>query len=100
MDKIEAENRGFGIHSRSAPSVEYTEFTYKSSMLAMIEGAIFAVGGGFHLPPATGALSGYLGHSHPLSAIPDLLVSWICSGFNLNFLSLLALGLVCRCPCR
>ena len=91
MDKIEAENPGIEFIPLGT-SVEYTRSQYKSSMLAMIEGAILAVVVVFiFLRDWRATVISAI--AIPLSAIPTF---WFMDllGFNLNFLSLLALGLV------
>ena len=91
MDKIEAENPGVEFIPLGT-SVEYTRSQYKSSMLAMIEGAILAVVVVFiFLRDWRATVISAI--AIPLSAIPTF---WFMDllGFNLNFLSLLALGLV------
>lgn len=91
MDKIEAENAGIEFILLGT-SVNYTKTQYKSSMLAMIEGAILAVVVVFiFLRDWRATVISAI--AIPLSAIPTF---WFMDlmGFNLNFLSLLALGLV------
>lgn len=91
MDKIEAENPGIEFILLGT-SVDYTKSQYKSSMLAMIEGAILAVVVVFiFLRDWRATVISAI--AIPLSAIPTF---WFMDllGFNLNFLSLLALGLV------
>jgi multidrug efflux pump subunit AcrB len=91
MDKIEAENPGIEFIPLGT-SVDYTKSQYKSSMLAMIEGAILAVVVVFiFLRDWRATVISAI--AIPLSAIPTF---WFMDllGFNLNFLSLLALGLV------
>ncbi|AKM08223.1 efflux RND transporter permease subunit [Pelagerythrobacter marensis] len=88
---IEAENPGV----RFIPlfnSVKYTEEQYESSMAAMIEGAILAVVVVFFFLRDWRATV-ISAIAIPLSAIPTF---WFMDllGFNLNSLSLLALGLV------
>ena len=88
---IEAENPGI----RFIPlfnTVEYTEEQYTSSMRAMIEGAILAVVVVFFFLRDWRATA-ISAVAIPLSAIPSF---WFMDllGFNLNTLSLLALGLV------
>ena len=88
---IEAENPGI----RFIPlfnTVEYTEEQYTSSMRAMIEGAILAVVVVFFFLRDWRATA-ISAVAIPLSAIPTF---WFMDllGFNLNTLSLLALGLV------
>ena len=91
MDKIEAEVPGIEFIPLFN-SVTYTKSQYKSSMLAMIEGAILAVVVVFiFLRDWRATVISAI--AIPLSAIPTF---WFMDllGFNLNFLSLLALGLV------
>ncbi|WP_321325997.1 efflux RND transporter permease subunit [uncultured Parasphingorhabdus sp.] len=91
MDKIEAENPGIEFIPLGT-SVDYTKSQYRSSMLAMIEGAILAVVVVFiFLRDWRATVISAI--AIPLSAIPTF---WFMDllGFNLNFLSLLALGLV------
>ncbi len=73
-------------------TVKYTESQYSSSMAAMIEGAVLAViVVFFFLRDWRATIISAI--AIPLSAIPTF---WFMDllGFNLNFLSLLALGLV------
>jgi len=91
IEKIEAENPGV----RFIPlfnTVQYTEEQYESSMAAMIEGAILAVVVVFFFLRDWRATV-ISAIAIPLSAIPTF---WFMDllGFNLNSLSLLALGLV------
>lgn len=91
MDKISAEVPGIEFIPLFN-SVVYTKSQYKSSMLAMIEGAILAVVVVFiFLRDWRATVISAI--AIPLSAIPTF---WFMDllGFNLNFLSLLALGLV------
>ncbi len=91
MDKISAEVPGIEFIPLFN-SVIYTKSQYKSSMLAMIEGAILAVVVVFiFLRDWRATVISAI--AIPLSAIPTF---WFMDllGFNLNFLSLLALGLV------
>ncbi|MEO9599031.1 efflux RND transporter permease subunit [Parasphingorhabdus sp.] len=91
MNKIEAEVPGVEFIPLFN-SVSYTKSQYKSSMLAMIEGAILAVVVVFiFLRDWRATVISAI--AIPLSAIPTF---WFMDllGFNLNFLSLLALGLV------
>lgn len=91
MDKIEAENPGIEFIPLGT-SVDYTKSQYKSSMLAMIEGAILAVVVVFiFLRDWRATIISAI--AIPLSAIPTFCFMDLL-GFNLNFLSLLALGLV------
>ncbi len=89
--KIEAENPG--IHFIPLfNTVKYTESQYESSIASMIEGAILAVVVVFFFLRDWRATV-ISAIAIPLSAIPTF---WFMDliGFNLNFLSLLALGLV------
>ena len=91
IEAIEAENPGV----RFIPlfnTVKYTKEQYESSMAAMIEGAILAVVVVFFFLRDWRATV-ISAIAIPLSAIPTF---WFMDllGFNLNFLSLLALGLV------
>ncbi|MEO0439238.1 MAG: efflux RND transporter permease subunit [Pseudomonadota bacterium] len=91
MNKIEEENPGIEF-IQLGTSVDYTKSQYKSSMLAMIEGALLAVVVVFlFLRDWRATVISAI--AIPLSAIPTF---WFMDllGFNLNFLSLLALGLV------
>ncbi|MFA6218858.1 MAG: efflux RND transporter permease subunit [Erythrobacter sp.] len=91
LEKIEAENPGVKF-TRLFTSVDYTKAQYKSSMEAMIEGAILAVVVVFlFLRDWRATFISAL--AIPLSAIPTF---WVMDllGFTLNQLSLLALGLV------
>ncbi len=91
MDKIKAEVPGIEFIPLFN-SVTYTKSQYKSSMLAMIEGAILAVVVVFiFLRDWRATVISAI--AIPLSAIPTF---WFMDllGYNLNFLSLLALGLV------
>ncbi|MFC4292617.1 efflux RND transporter permease subunit [Sphingorhabdus arenilitoris] len=91
MDQIAKENPGVEF-IKLGSSVEYTRGQYKSSMAAMIEGALLAVVVVFlFLRDWRATMISAV--AIPLSAIPTF---WFMDlmGFNLNFLSLLALGLV------
>ncbi len=91
MDQIKEENPGVEF-IRLGSSVDYTKTQYKSSMAAMVEGALLAVVVVFlFLRDWRATLISAI--AIPLSAIPTF---WFMDllGFNLNFLSLLALGLV------
>ena len=91
MDRITKENPGVEF-IRLGSSVDYTKGQYKSSMAAMVEGALLAVVVVFlFLRDWRATLISAI--AIPLSAIPTF---WFMDllGFNLNFLSLLALGLV------
>lgn len=91
MDRITEENPGVEF-IRLGSSVDYTKTQYKSSMAAMVEGALLAVVVVFlFLRDWRATLISAI--AIPLSAIPTF---WFMDllGFNLNFLSLLALGLV------
>lgn len=91
LDKIEKENPGLKFRQLFT-SVNYTKDQYSSSMHAIIEGAVLAVIVVFIFlrdwrATAISAIA------IPLAAIPTFFFMDIM-GFNLNFLSLLALGLV------
>ncbi len=91
LDKIQAENPRVRFTSLFTP-VDYTKGQYESSMAAMIEGAILAiVVVFFFLRDWRATIISAI--AIPLSAIPTF---WFMDllGFNLNTLSLLALGLV------
>ncbi|MBA3576897.1 MAG: efflux RND transporter permease subunit, partial [Sphingomonas sp.] len=91
LDQIEEDNPGVEF-TQLFTSVDYTKAQYKSSMLAMIEGAFLAVIVVFlFLRDLRATLIAAL--AIPLSAIPTF---WFMDlmGFSLNSLSLLALGLV------
>ncbi len=91
MDKIKAENPGIEF-IQLFNSVIYTKGQYKSSMAAMIEGALLAIVVVFlFLRDWRATVISAL--AIPLSAIPTF---WFMDllGFTLNSLSLLALGLV------
>ena len=91
MDKIEAENEGVKF-IRLSTSTTYTESQYKSSIWALVEGAVLAVVVVF-LFLRDWRATFISAVAIPLSAIPTF---WFMDllGFNLNFLSLLALALV------
>lgn len=91
MDKIEAENPGVKFIKFST-STTYTRGQYKSSMWALVEGAVLAVVVVF-LFLRDWRATFISAVAIPLSAIPTF---WFMDllGFNLNFLSLLALALV------
>jgi multidrug efflux pump subunit AcrB len=91
MDKIEAENPGIRFIKLST-STTYTRGQYKSSMWALVEGAVLAVVVVFMFLRDWRATA-ISAVAIPLSAIPTF---WFMDllGFNLNFLSLLALALV------
>jgi multidrug efflux pump subunit AcrB len=91
MDKIEAENEGVKFIKLSI-STTYTRGQYKSSMWALVEGAVLAVVVVF-LFLRDWRATFISAVAIPLSAIPTF---WFMDllGFNLNFLSLLALALV------
>lgn len=91
MDKLEQDNPGIKF-SKLFSSVDYTKSQYHSSLESMIEGAVLAVFVVFiFLKDWRATLISAI--AIPLSAIPTF---WFMDlmGFNLNFLSLLALGLV------
>ncbi|MEZ5710444.1 MAG: efflux RND transporter permease subunit [Blastomonas sp.] len=91
MRKMEQENPGVRFISLGS-SVDYTKDQYESSMAAMIEGAVLAVVVVFFFLRDWRATM-ISAVAIPLSAIPTF---WFMDllGFNLNSLSLLALGLV------
>jgi multidrug efflux pump subunit AcrB len=91
MDKIEAENTGVKFIKLST-STTYTRQQYESSMWALVEGAVLAVVVVFMFLRDWRATF-ISAVAIPLSAIPTF---WFMDmlGFNLNFLSLLALALV------
>jgi multidrug efflux pump subunit AcrB len=91
MRKIEKENPK--IHfSEISNTVDYTKSQYKSSMEALVEGAILAVIV-VYLFLRDGRATAISALAIPLSAIPAF---WFMSlmGLSLNFMSLLALSLV------
>ncbi|KWV91346.1 efflux RND transporter permease subunit [Erythrobacter sp. YT30] len=91
IEEIQAENPDV----RFIPlfnTVKYTESQYKSSMSALIEGAVLAVVVVFFFLRDWRATF-ISAVAIPLSAIPTFFFMDLL-GFNLNFLSLLALGLV------
>lgn len=91
MKKIEKENTGVKF-DQITNSVVYTRAQYKSSMAAMIEGALLAIVVVFlFLRDWRATIISSI--AIPLSAIPSF---WFMSllGFTLNQMSLLALGLV------
>ncbi len=91
MGKIEAENDGVKFIQLST-STTYTRGQYESSMWALVEGAVLAVVVVFVFLRDWRATF-ISAVAIPLSAIPTF---WFMDllGFNLNFLSLLALALV------
>ena len=91
IDEIEAENPGVTF-VQLFDTVKYTKDQYQSSIAAMVEGAILAVVVVFFFLRDWRATI-ISAVAIPLSAIPTF---WFMDllGFNLNFLSLLALGLV------
>jgi multidrug efflux pump subunit AcrB len=91
ISKIEAENPEVKIIQQST-STDYTRKQYKSSMWALVEGAVLAVVVVFIFLRDWRATF-ISAVAIPLSAIPTF---WFMDllGFNLNFLSLLALALV------
>ena len=91
MDKIEAENPGVKFIKLST-NTTYTREQYKSSIWALVEGAVLAVVVVFIFLRDWRATF-ISAVAIPLSAIPTF---WFMDllGFNLNFLSLLALALV------
>ena len=91
LQKIEKENEGIKF-TRLFTSVDYTKGQYKSSMAAMIEGALLAIVVVFlFLRDWRATIISAI--AIPLSAIPTF---WFMDllGFTLNSISLLALGLV------
>jgi multidrug efflux pump subunit AcrB len=91
LDKLEKENPGIKFR-RLFTSVNYTKSQYSSSMHAIIEGAVLAVIVVFiFLRDWRATVISAI--AIPLSAIPTFFFMDLM-GFNLNFLSLLALGLV------
>ena len=91
MDKIEAENPGVKFIKLSTTTT-YTRSQYKSSMWALVEGAVLAVVVVFIFLRDWRATA-ISAVAIPLSAIPTFFFMDQL-GFNLNFLSLLALALV------
>ncbi|MEO0698116.1 MAG: efflux RND transporter permease subunit, partial [Pseudomonadota bacterium] len=91
LDKIEAESDGIRF-IRMGTSTDYTELQYTSSMSALIEGAVLAIVVVF-LFLRDWRATAISAVAIPLSAIPTFFFMELM-GFNLNFLSLLALGLV------
>lgn len=91
MDKIEAETDGIRFIPMFT-STRYTQSQYTSSIAALIEGALLAIVVVF-LFLRDWRATFISAVAIPLSAIPTF---WFMDllGFNLNFLSLLALGLV------
>jgi len=91
MDKIEAENPGVKFIKLST-NTTYTREQYESSIWALVEGAVLAVVVVFVFLRDWRATF-ISAVAIPLSAIPTF---WFMDllGFNLNFLSLLALALV------
>ena len=91
MDKIEAENEGVKFIKLSTTTT-YTRSQYESSIWALVEGAVLAVVVVFMFLRDWRATF-ISAVAIPLSAIPTF---WFMDmlGFNLNFLSLLALALV------
>lgn len=91
MEKIEAETEGVRF-IRMFTSTTYTENQYTSSMSALIEGAVLAIVVVF-LFLRDWRATFISAVAIPLSAIPTFFFMELM-GFNLNFLSLLALALV------
>ena len=91
LKKIEAETEGVRF-IKMGTSTDYTEIQYTSSMMALIEGAVLAVVVVF-LFLRDWRATAISAVAIPLSAIPTFFFMELM-GFNLNFLSLLALGLV------
>jgi len=91
LNKLEAENPGIKFRQLFT-SVNYTKNQYSSSMHAIVEGAVLAVIVVFiFLRDWRATVISAI--AIPLSAIPTFFFMDMM-GFNLNFLSLLALGLV------
>lgn len=91
LQQIEKENPGITV-TRLFTSVDYTKGQYRSSMAAMIEGALLAIVVVFlFLRDWRATIISAI--AIPLSAIPTF---WFMDllGFTLNSISLLALGLV------
>ena len=91
MEELKKENPGIDFIPLGS-SVDYTKSQYESSIASMIEGAVLAVVVVFFfLRDWRATIISAI--AIPLSAIPTF---WFMDllGFNLNFLSLLALGLV------
>ncbi|MFN7324134.1 MAG: efflux RND transporter permease subunit, partial [Sphingomonadales bacterium] len=91
LQQIEKENPGIKV-TRLFTSVDYTKGQYRSSMAAMIEGALLAIVVVFlFLRDWRATIISAI--AIPLSAIPTF---WFMDllGFTLNSISLLALGLV------
>ena len=91
MDKMEAEIKGIKF-IRLSTSTTYTKGQYESSMWALLEGAVLAVVVVFMFLRDWRATA-ISAVAIPLSAIPTFFFMELL-GFNLNFLSLLALALV------
>ncbi|MEM6492875.1 MAG: efflux RND transporter permease subunit [Pseudomonadota bacterium] len=91
LDKIESETDGIRF-IRMGTSTDYTRLQYTSSMSALIEGAVLAIVVVF-LFLRDWRATAISAVAIPLSAIPTFFFMDLM-GFNLNFLSLLALGLV------
>ncbi|PKP95120.1 MAG: transporter [Alphaproteobacteria bacterium HGW-Alphaproteobacteria-14] len=91
MDKIEAENDGVKF-IKLATSTTYTRAQYNTSIWALVEGAVLAVVVVF-LFLRDWRATFISAVAIPLSAIPTFFFMDLL-GFNLNFLSLLALALV------
>lgn len=91
MREMEADNEGIRFINLGT-STDYTKGQYTSSMAALVEGAVLAVVVVFFFLRDWRATF-ISAVAIPLSAIPTF---WFMDllGFNLNFLSLLALGLV------
>ncbi len=91
MDKIESETPGIRF-VKMFTSTKYTDDQYKSSISALIEGAVLAIVVVF-LFLRDWRATFISAVAIPLSAIPTFFFMDLL-GFNLNFLSLLALALV------
>ena len=91
LDQIEEETKGVRF-IKMGTSTDYTRIQYTSSMSALIEGAVLAIVVVF-LFLRDWRATAISAVAIPLSAIPTFFFMELM-GFNLNFLSLLALGLV------
>lgn len=92
MAKLEKENPGVHFQKNFA-SVDYTRQQYESSMSAMVEGAVLAVVVVIlFLRDWRATVVSAI--AIPLSAIPSFWFMKALFGFTLNFMSLMALGLV------
>jgi len=91
MEAIESETKGVRF-IKMGTSTDYTRMQYTTSMSALIEGAVLAIVVVF-LFLRDWRATFISAVAIPLSAIPTFFFMELM-GFNLNFLSLLALGLV------